>query len=171
MPKRKGSTSITLMNSNKKEHEMHVYEVDEIDGLFKFASWMTPDEVMQLCLNRHDSEVALDTMSNVSGSVDRAIEAATEGISNAHPKWKFESLEFTEGPFVSVLPNLDDGFPPENYYIVGFKIKSVPSTSQNPSESDDAYIVSPMRLGDAPTMEDDASFMKKGGETTEQKPN
>ena len=73
MPKRKGSTSTTLMNSNKKEDGMHVYEVDEIDGLFKFASWMNPDEVMQLCLNRHNSEVALDTMSNVSGSVDRAI--------------------------------------------------------------------------------------------------
>ena len=142
---------------------MHVYEVDEIDGLFKWASWMTPDEVMQLCLNRHNSEIAMDTMSDVARSVENAIEAATEGISKAHPEWKFESLEFTEGPFVSVLPNLDDGFPPENYYIVGFKIKSVPSTSQNPSESDDAYIVSPMRLGDAHTMEDEASFLKKGG--------
>ena len=130
-----------------------------------------PDEVMQLCLNRHNSEIAMDTMSDVARSVENAIEAATEGISKAHPEWKFESLEFTEGPFVSVLPNLDDGFPPENYYIVGFKIKSVPSTSQNPSESDDAYIVSPMRLGDAHTMEDEASFLKKGGETTEQKPN
>lgn len=144
---------------------MHVYEVDEIDGLFKWASWMTPDEVMKLCLSKHNSEIAADTMCDVARSVESAIEALSEGLRKANPGWKFESLEFTEGPVVSVIPRLDDGFIPENHYIVGFRIKSAPETPQNPFESDDAYIASPVRLGDAPTVEDTFSLFRQGGDS------